>query len=149
MKWRNMIAAALLLVVAQAALASEGGEGGEGGEKKAKQPAKPLPDSAVSVILQLPEVQAWQHRIEAKENGNTLTAWGNAIQETKDGKCWEVAVARSKGESTKILKYFCVMQASRDILVEKVAADPLDGVEFMPYEDWHKACPPNAYPGAC
>lgn len=141
---------AILLLVSHAASASEGEEAGEGGEhKKAKQPAKPLPDSAVSIVLQLPELQAWQRHIEAKNDGSTLTAWGDTIQETKDGKCWEVAVARTKDENSKVLKYFCVMQASRDILVEKPSEDPLAGVEFMPYEDWHKSCPADAKPGTC
>lgn len=115
----------------------------EGEEKKAKPPEKPRPDSAISTVLQLPEVKKWSHWAERMKDGSSLTVWGEAIKTVNDAECWDVAVGINKGLDTKVLARFCVMQVGLDLYVEGKQKDPMDAITYYPYEVWRKSCHPT------
>jgi hypothetical protein len=113
----------------------------EEGEKKAKPDEKPRPDSAISVILGLPEVKKWKEAIESKKDGSTIDIWGESIKEVNGSKCWGVAAAERNGDDSRIWKRFCIMQTGLEIWIEQVSRD--DGIEtikYLTYEKWRKSC---------
>lgn len=143
-----LLLAAWVFAFATIAAADEGAEGGEAAKHK-PQP-KPTPDSAVSVILDLPEVKAWQNWMDGK--GYTLEAWGESIRRIETDPCWEVAVAEKTGSGDDDIRpwiYFCVNRYSKDVTVEK--EDKATGETiFMPYDSWKKNCHPlSNSPGKC
>lgn len=131
----------LLLMSANIAIASDEEAAGE---KKAHTPEKPSPDSAISVVLQLPEVQDWEKYINAGKDGAVFTIWGESVESIDGNKCWGVVVGKITTKRTSVLKRFCVMQAGRDVWVEGAKNDSSDEVNFIQYEKWRDSCKPTA-----
>ncbi len=128
-------------------MAAEEEAGHEGHEKKPKPEAKPSPDSAVSVVLHLPEVQKWESQVEARQDGSVLGVWGEALKTIEGGECWDVAVGITVADYTKILARFCVMKAGGEVFVEATPKDPLEPITYFPYEKWKTVCRPTPTSG--
>ena len=128
-----------LLSGAAMAAAEEGEQ-----EKKPKKEEKPRPDSAVSMVMHLPEVKKWQNWVDSKKDGSSLEVWGEAVKTLDGGECWDVAVGVTKADDTKVLARFCIMQKGLDMYVEGKQKNPLDEIIYIPYEKWRSMCRPTA-----
>jgi hypothetical protein len=136
----------MLLLAGNAVFAEEGGaesakEGAEGEKPKGPPPKQP-PDSAISIVLELPEVKAWQTSMESK--GHSLDVWGEAIKTISGDPYWEVGVGeatRQDDDNRKLWAYFCVNKFSKDVLVEKEDTITHD-ITYISYAEWKKRCHP-------
>ena len=117
---------------------------------KPKQPDKPRPDSAISVVLALPEVKQWANWMTSLGNGTSLTAWGETIKEVDGHKCWGIAVGEQEKDGVHIWRRFCVMQSGVEVWVESIQADPMDEIHYLTYDKWQSDCAPTPNsPGKC
>jgi hypothetical protein len=127
-------------------------EEGEHGEKKAKQPEKPKPDSVISAVMALSEVQAWGKWIQSKNNGHSISAWGESMRTVEEhNQCWEVAVGEidAAGDNIRVWKRFCVTQGG-SVWVESRSKEFPDETTYVPYDSWKKECSPSSNsPGKC
>ncbi len=120
-------------------------------EEKAKPEEKPRPDSAISFVMNLPEVKNWQKYLESKNEGKSLSIWGEENMLVDGGECSGIAVAETdaKSDDVHVWVRFCVTPGGR-ILVESKPKDPADEITFLQYDDWKKRCKPTPHsPGAC
>jgi|GEM_PF-5728679 len=138
-----------IVVYAEEAAPAQAQEDGEHTKKASPEEEKPRPDSAISTVMQLPEVVAWKKWIESRHN--EMEVWGESMKTVDGYKCWSVAVAEryADSEDFKVYKRFCVMKTGLDILVETMSAD-LQEVRYLSYEKWKSSCEPafNS-PGNC
>jgi hypothetical protein len=141
-RYLAILLSAAFLLTAVAALAEEGGE-----EKPKKPPEKPRPDSAISMVMGLPEVKEWKKWMEA--HGHTLEVWGESVKSIDGAQCWEVGVGEGDKDGVKTWAYFCLKQTGLDIWVEG-SSGPTESITYYPYEVWRKLCKPlpNS-PGRC
>lgn len=119
-------------------------------EKKEGPDFKPRPDSAISVILQLSEVQKWKKWIESKHDGSYMDVWGESVKEVEGSRCWGVAVAEKNHDEARVIARFCVMQTGLEIWVENVSRDIPEVITYFTYEKWRHQCKPDeSSAGSC
>ena len=142
-------AAILLALVFSTGLALASEEEGDA-EKKAKPPEKPKPDSAISQVLQLPEVKKWAEWITSQNDGRSITAWGEAIKTVGETQCWEVGIGESDPSgNVKTWARFCQTQFGSDVWVE-TKQPTSDEIIYLPYDKWISLCHPTyKSPGIC
>jgi len=116
----------------------------EGGEhENPKEEEKARPDSVLSSVLVLPVVKAWKADIEAKGDGSTLTAWGEAVKMVNDYECWGVAVGKTNGDKTNTWRRFCVTPGGR-VWVESMPDPKDDEITYTIYDEWVSKCKPTS-----
>ncbi len=130
-------------------------EAGEGGEhEKPKQEEKPRPDSEISSVMALPVVKEWQTTMTAKNDGTSITVWGEALKTVDDDfvgsfKCGGVAVGKTTGDKTITWKRFCVTPGGK-VWVESAPDPKTDEISYSTYDDWVAKCKPTSdSPGNC
>jgi len=112
-------------------------------QKKDDQQMKSRSDSAISQILQLPEVKKWKAWIESRNDGSYLDLWGEGVKQVEGSKCWGVAVARKTEDDSTILARFYIMQTGLEIWVEQVSHEIPETISYFSYETWRKKCKPT------